>query len=104
VHTELARFVFFKMLCHRPWFSRCLQQPLKLFDSCGRITSISESEDLTSARNCSLRVLLDKRTCHRKIVDSETIAHDRPDDCLQCDWLPFPCAIRVNRRTAAAAE
>src|SRR6202051_1936211 len=64
----------------------------------------SESEDLTSAQNCSLRVLLDKRTCPRKIADFETIAHDRPDDCLQCDWLPFPCAIRVNRRTAAAAE
>ena len=43
-------------------------------------------------------------TCPRKIADFETIAHDRPDDCLQCDWLPFPCAIRVNRRTAAAAE
>lgn len=57
-----------------------------------------------SAQNCSLRVLLDKRTCPRKIADFETIANDKPDDCLQCDWLPFPWAIRVNRRTAAAAE
>lgn len=55
-------------------------------------------------RKSSLRVLLDQRACLCKIADFEADALDRANGCLQCELLPFSCAIRLNRRTAAEAE
>jgi hypothetical protein len=51
-----------------------------------------------------LRVLFDPDACISKTAIFETNAHDRPDGCLWCDWLPFSCAIRLNRTTAAASD